>query len=1171
MSQSAGPITAESHQRHGSLRRWALRIAAGLGVLLILIFIIGEIVFYTDLPRNLVVNAIEKQLGLRITVKSLSTGWLGHTTLRDVAITLPLDDKAFLSVPTLQLTHSPLPWLILSGSLSVHEISIENPELHVVQDPGGSWNLQEVAQLLARAGGSKNASSDANAQVNPGIPQLPQLDVRNATFVITDNEGRSATISNLAITGKSDGPLVWDYQAEVPDQLDIAGKVAPGGVWSHEINLKLHDIGSWMSPWVKSWPRSAHLNALWSGQVADGQVVGRLDFNDAVFGSSKISGPLEITIQQNQTTLRPAGLLIANSASAALSARVDGGQILLGAADIESKELSIALAGGRASLDGKIILSDGTANLHAAWRDLVFPESVKQSGDLTVDYTPSLGQPHFSAVLTSQGASNTLAWDGQIDLYGSGNTSQMISLSVTAPKLRFNSLNKKSSLDLSGFAAQLNRTQAGLLLTNLRLGEAHPLTGHGGYTSATRTAWLSLDARGWPIPRVGSGALNLDLNIWSNPSRVHLDQLYLHSGMLSAYGNGDYVYDLPKPVSAHLFFTESSRLDSPQDQSQPFRGNLRGNLDLYGTLKPANLTITGNASGADVHFGERPLGNLTLALEGNVRDGLVSLASHNVKFLGGDWYISGQWPVKNTLIRLDTVRVQHLSLPLALARDNVSGELDGNWSVDIHQFNPAGIFVHGSAAVSNFAIGSSSNGSCVPLFAADQIQFPDINVENGEIDIKPIKLSRKVSGVNGHAEAELFTTVADLTRLSVKLDASSWPLQSANALCLLWATGNVDVDVKNGSALGHVDLHADTSSASKPIGRVDAAFDFNRRQIDATKIQIGALGGSASGNASFDFDNPFQAIAQLDWKNVDLSRLQTFGPDFVSLTGKIKGSLQVHPATGPRPLQPLAIALHISTDKVKCGQINLGDLQIFAYVGPHRIVLDDDPSRPSQLLFADGIVQFWGRVSKHPGDLYQSLVQVNLQNLNLDAILPAGSKAASTPGLLSGRITVVGRPGAPDLAFGEGHLVLSRSDLAGTGPIAILYNLMHFSHSAAKPRGSGTIDFQVQQENVFITALRYFDRGAEVHAAGVISKLSKRTHSQLDITVVGSARPLTSIDLPGVSDIDDALNAIQRDAVTVRVTGDLDKPVTKKVLFSEIGQEMQNLLFGAGRQNNSSE
>jgi hypothetical protein len=178
---------------------------------------------------------------------------------------------------------------------------------------------------------------------------------------------------------------------------------------------------------------------------------------------------------------------------------------------------------------------------------------------------------------------------------------------------------------------------------------------------------------------------------------------------------------------------------------------------------------------------------------------------------------------------------------------------------------------------------------------------------------------------------------------------------------------------------------------------------------------------------------------------------------------------------------------------------------------------------------------------------------------------------ARTPGILSGSFTIVGRPKDPDLAFGEGHLTISQSDLAGTGPIAFLYNLMHLSHSASKPRGNGTLDFRVQNKSINIVSLRYFDRGAEVHAAGAIGDISKLSRSPVDITIIGSVRPLKSIDLPGVVDIDEALDAIQRGAVTVRVTGPLNNTVTKKVLFSDISGDVKNLLLGLVHSNGSSE
>jgi hypothetical protein len=1174
MSQSAPTNTPESLTHRSPLRRWTIRIGIALAGLLILIFIIGEIIFLTDLPRSLVVNALQKQLGLKIAVKSLSTGWLGNTTLHDVAITLPLADKAFLNVPEMQIKHSSLPWLILTGSISVASISIEHPQLTVVQDASGSWNFQEVVELLARAGGSKNTSGNSDVNSSGSVPQLPRLDVNDATLVITDNTRRSATIANLSISGRPDGPLVWDYHAAVPNQMEIVGKVAVGGVWNHQIQLKLQNVGSWMSPWVKSWPQSAHLSAFWTGQIADnGQVSGRLDFEDAVFGSSKLSGPVEVSIQSDGATLQPDGIVIANSAALSSGAHVDGGQIALNGSDIDCKQLSVAFGGGRASVDGKYVLDDGSAAVHAAWRDVAMPASVTQSGDLTVDYTPSLGQPRFSAVLSSQGTSKSVTWNGQIDLNGTGNSLQTLSLGVTAQKLRFDSPGQKSFIDLSGLVAQLSRTSDGLALTDLHLGNSHPLVGTGGYSFATRTAWLSLDARGWPIPHAGTGTLNLDFNIWSDPSRVHLEQIYLSSGMFSAYGDGEYVYNLPKPVSTHLYFYEMPQFASAEEQSQPFRGLLRGNLDLEGTLKPADISISGDASGEDVHFGQRPLGDLKFAVQGNLRDGLVSLASRDIKFLGGEWYVSGQWPVKNSLVRLDHVEVQHLSLPLALARKDVTGDVNGKWSVDIREFSPNGIFVQGSAAVSNLSVGGHLPDASDAVFAADDIQLSRMRLEEGQIDIKPIRMTRKMGGVSGRAGGSIYTSLAHPADLSIRFNVSNWPIYpgGARALCVVSGKGNGDLDLKAGTALGHLDVRADTSLASKSLGRVDAAVDFNRRVITATKIEIAALKGSASGNAAIDLDNPFAAQGKLDWKDVDLSQLHDVAPDLSDLTGKVKGSLEVHPATVPRPLQPLAVVLRVSTDKVRWGQIGLGDLQTYGYVGPHRVVLDDSPARPSQIAFAGGLIQVWGRVSRHPGDLYQSLVQVNLQGLNLDAVVPKGSKVARTPGVLSGRITVVGRPGAPGLAFGEGHLVLAQSDLAGTGPFALLYSLMHFGHDASKPQGHGTIDFNIEQRNIWISGMRYYDRGAEVHAGGSIHQITKLSKATLDLTLVGSELPLKSISLPGVSDINDVLNVIQRSAVTVHVSGTFDKPDSRKVLFSEIGREVQNILIGIGRPSNESE
>jgi hypothetical protein len=160
----------------------------------------------------------------------------------------------------------------------------------------------------------------------------------------------------------------------------------------------------------------------------------------------------------------------------------------------------------------------------------------------------------------------------------------------------------------------------------------------------------------------------------------------------------------------------------------------------------------------------------------------------------------------------------------------------------------------------------------------------------------------------------------------------------------------------------------------------------------------------------------------------------------------------------------------------------------------------------------------------------------------------------------------VAQLGSGKLAFGQGQLSVFNSDLAGTGPISFLYNLMHVGHNANKPEGMGTVDFSLDGETVNISALRYFDRGTEVRASGYISDAFAAPHCLVQMTAVGSVRPFASISLPGLSDLDNVMGAVQHDALAIKIDGYMDQlndpGVVKTIAFSSIGNGLQNLLFG---------
>src|SRR4051812_20029760 len=98
-------------------KRWLLRLFLMFVLLLIAIVITVQIVLGTTYPKTLVIGQVERALGLNVQAKTFGTGWFGHTVLRDVTISLPLADQAFLKIPELRVEHSTLPMMALKRGI----------------------------------------------------------------------------------------------------------------------------------------------------------------------------------------------------------------------------------------------------------------------------------------------------------------------------------------------------------------------------------------------------------------------------------------------------------------------------------------------------------------------------------------------------------------------------------------------------------------------------------------------------------------------------------------------------------------------------------------------------------------------------------------------------------------------------------------------------------------------------------------------------------------------------------------------------------------------------------------------------------------------------------------------------------------------------------------------
>lgn len=1101
-------------------RRWLWRVAIAAAGLIVLIFIAGEIVFATNLPRDLALSALQQTLGLRIEAQSLSTGWLGHSSLRNVAISLPLSPNAIVEVPSLEIRHTNVAWILLGGSISVDEISADNPRFHFIQSPGGGWNFEDAVRILARAAGPPTEDHK--------IPVLPALNINNADVVVTDNRNRSTTIANLYITAYPDGPLVWQYHAAVANHLDIAGTLAPGGDWEHEFTAYVQDAKPWARPWDATFPPDAHLGATWRGRIDNGALAGRLSIAAAAVGDRFLTGAIDVSIQNGALDLQPVDLSVDRASSSIRLARFDSGQISVSGGSLEIQNLLVDFAGGRGAINAKC----------------------------------ELAAPRFNADFNGQGALPDGKWTAHITLDGGGDSFQSISASLAAPTLRFDRASG-SSIDLSGFSAQLQPYPGGLAVADLHVSNAYPILGQGGYAFKSGVAWVSLDARAWPVPDDPSRSLDFDLNAWSSPDGVHLDHLYARSGLFTACLTGDWVFQAASPVVANLWIVATPRAAAADAATDPFRGAILGNLDLIGSASPPDLTLSGWALGSDVHVGRRALGDIRIALAGRFHDNQFSLASQDIQLLGGTWNVSGVWPVRDALFRLDNLSVRNLPLARLANDDRVAGKLDGKWWVNVRQMRRDGVEVGGAASVTGVAFNDPTSRAA-SMLAIDKIQMPDIRLEEGYLSARNITFLRKTADASGKATVDLSTDLASPGEISMSFNTDSWPVHPDDipADALVSSRGKLDFDIPHESAFGNVDVKTENMWKSRLLSEVSTHLDITGRAFRADPIHITRQGGTATGSAQIDLDHLYQTVASLDWKNLDLGDMSRFFTNTGSLQGKISGSLRIAPDTNPRALGPLAVKLRVQNTDVHYENLAIGDGELSAHVGPGQLVLDDSWQNPTQIAVAGGTLGVWARISRHPEGIYQTLINLYLNDLDLNVLLPTGSKVGMTPGRLSGQITAIGEPGNPRNAFGQGTLTLTDSDLAGTGPISFLYDLMHFSHNANKPQGQGTIDFVIQDQTAYISPMQYFDRGRQVLLSGVISDLPDLPHCPIDLIAAGSVRPFKSINIFGVEDLDEALSALQHDAVSVHITGYLNKPVTKAIAFGNISHEARNLLLG---------
>lgn len=1190
-----------ARRRRGRGWSWLLRVAIGLVVLLLLIALVVQVVLWSDIPRNLVLKQLEKQLGLRVGAAALTTGWSGNTQLRDVSIALPLSDDALLTVPEMRVKHTSLLGLLWTRAVTLRAIELDRPTVLVRQDETGRWNLQEVADLLGRTGG-KEAAADQSKRTTR--PTLPSVRMRDGTVVVVDRGGKTTTVAPLHVEGDPEGALTWKYEVAVghvahgtPDPgLRLTGRLAVGGTWEHGVAIWSANLEQWAKPWAGDAPPKVNAAGEWRGELRGG-VTGRLSLLWLDVAGATASGALAIAGEGGKVAVRPENLLVRTPNAAAPEFRVTAGKLALDGKSAGAEGLTVQAFGGLALIGGSYDWASGSADLKADWSDFALPgENLSHRGSLTANLRhPLPGRPVVEARLQSNGAIRYGKWDANVALRGAGRGWTDMNWNVEAEHL---ALTGERPMKLDGLAATIESRGQVVSLTSLRGPGKVVAVGAGRYNFADKAWDARLELSNLPraVTFGRQTPLSIAFRAWGNEDHIRFADpgLQVRGAEAELKAEGWYYYDQPKPLDLNVHVEHiPPRVASNDDP--PLFGVIRGEAHLTGTVvAPRDIAISGKLIGRGVQFLDRPIGDITAAIEGKIDDNLFTLRSDELDLLGGRWRLDGLFP-QDGVLGLN-LAVKHLPLTevaAALKRPDLEGTVDASWAFIIPRLEAEAVKITADVKARNLKLASlRADSADATLVLAD-----------GTLRADPVRLRKDDGTANLTAELD----VRAFRQITATLALAGWPFEPSegNGAELWGGTTGVRITLPGGTDAegqpvklgidGPLDVSAALTLKGQPLGDAQVLADFRGRLIDLRSLSFDGLDGAVQGQALVDLDRPFDTRGSLFWENFNAGRVPEFFPDnetLVGLDGRLSGTARIAPAPGPRPLEPLRVQAFVTSEDFHYRTIPLGNMRLTAFTNLDRFVVEDSLENPTTVEMAGGLMRIWGRLSTlEPGDeitwapgrqtLLLGHVQVAFDRLELDQIVQAFAPETDPKhGKLNGTFTALAgtRPrraaGAAPSGQGtlekvfrritaDGRIEITESNLDNLDAVHALYNALRLGPGRDAPTGYGDLTFHMEDGLLSLNNVRYFNRGVELRAVADIDRVWEMPDSPLEGTAMGNARPFRDLRLPLFgTDLDKVLTALQGDAAAFRLAGTVRDYKLIGLAFKDIGEGMQMLIVG---------
>jgi hypothetical protein len=1119
------------------MRRRIFRILLTLFGLLIVAAVAIQVILCTDLPQRLIIETLNKELGINVTAGSLRTSMWGKTTIRDFTISLPMEDSPFLSIPEMNLSHTALPFILFSGSFTLHSARIVNPIANIRENEAGFWNIQEFVYRLQQV---------ATGREKQKKRRLPQLEIVNGVSVVTDSSGHVENVGSIFFQGEPQDQPIWNFEMNIASQIMVSGRVAEGSDWSHEVILDINDLPNFVKNLIPGSSEPLSVNTRWKGRIRENKLIGKLQLEQVQFSGLHTNGILGIEMSLSSLLIRFDDLLVRGLKVPPEEIRIFGGSVRFDGKELQADRILVDTAQSNASLTGRWNLVEEEGDFNGFWAGVITERNIDFESTWygTIGW-PRVGKKKVNLSITTQGESPWGNWQSEGKILGSGNKWSNSQWQVTVPHLIWQW--RDTEIASKDIRAEVVVDWPDIKLVSLNSANTEQLKAEGEFSVDTYYWQISFEADDLRANERQSSPL--DLRFIASGSREDIavkEFRMVHKGLeLEAAGK----VALPSNELYDARANASWIVNPPSEAGEGFAhvsGSLQCDTAITGTVWPTNLKLQSVLSGQDITLNKKVIAAIRIPWQAEIDTGKVKYDTDQFQLFDGIWNLNGEYEFSQNSTQL-ALNANQVSLQSVIQLFNLPLECRGLMTANLEIKLP-------TYDVSQAAISGNWNvkDMVIPPIEADSGEG-QIRIQNGTAVFDQIRLRRS----QGLALAGAWFRLDQPQYVSVEVEAQQWPLYFLdNSMALVTdAKGNATLNLSKRTMKGKGNLSTSVTIDDKKLGHVSTEIAVEGRTIDLNDMRMETLGGLADGTAIIPLDNWLGSSAAVQWHEMDIGALAVYWSEFEGLAGKSSGSLTVAQAKGGRPLEPLRLEISGEVSDGDFRSATIGGYQISAYLGKKRLLIDH-----SELKTMNGTIKTSGSISRHAGG-FSTYMNTNFSQLELNQLvhlfLP---NAEPVLGRLTGKGILVVFSELNGMT-GEANIQISESDLARTMVISTLYDTMNLKLGNNEPTGQGQIKLRFEGSSLKIPSFVYFNRGVEIRGGGTIDDLTQGKTSPVGGYAIGSIRPLKGTHLPGMGDLDRLMTSLQTGVSSVRIQGTLAEPEVVPVPLREIGEALRALLW----------